>query len=35
MMNSKDRIEVSEEMHRRGLEFTGFTPKMLGMKEHY
>ncbi len=30
MMNSKDRIEVSEEMHRRGLEFTGFTPKNVG-----
>ena len=30
MMNSKDRIEVSQEMHERGLEFIGFTPKNVG-----
>lgn len=30
MMNSKDRIEVSQEMHERGLEFSGFTPKNVG-----
>ena len=25
-MNSKERIEVSEEIYRRGLEFVGFSP---------
>lgn len=29
-MNSNDRIDVSEEMHMRGLEFNGFTPKNVG-----
>lgn len=30
MMNSKDRIEVSQELQRRGLEFVGYTPKNVG-----
>lgn len=30
LMNSNDRIGVSEEMHMRGLEFKGFTPKGVG-----
>ena len=30
MMNSKDRIEVSEEIHKRGLEFVGFAPNDVG-----
>lgn len=30
LMNSKERIEVSEEMHNRGLEYYGFSPKGLG-----
>lgn len=29
-MNSKDRIEVSEEIHRRGFEFEGFSPDDVG-----
>ncbi len=29
-MNSKERIEVSEEIHNRGLEFTGFSPEDVG-----
>lgn len=29
-MNSKDRVEVSEEMHRNGLEFSGVTPGTVG-----
>lgn len=30
MMNSKDRIEVSEEIHKRGLQFVGFSPTDVG-----
>lgn len=30
LMNSKERIEVSEEMYERGLEFKGYTPKGVG-----
>lgn len=30
VMNSEDRIEVSEEMYARGLEYQGFTPKGVG-----
>ena len=29
-MNSEERIEVSEEIHNRGLEFTGFSPNDVG-----
>ncbi|WP_065220558.1 MULTISPECIES: SusC/RagA family TonB-linked outer membrane protein [Butyricimonas] len=29
-MNSKERIEVSEEIHARGLEFSGFAPDDVG-----
>lgn len=29
-MNSKERIEVSEEIHNRGLQFTGFSPDDVG-----
>ena len=29
-MNSKDRIEISEEMHRKGLKFTSFQPSRVG-----
>lgn len=29
-MNSDERIDVSEEIHQRGLEFSGFTPKNVG-----
>lgn len=29
-MNSKERIEVSEEIHDRGLEFIGFSPDNVG-----
>ncbi|WP_292268669.1 SusC/RagA family TonB-linked outer membrane protein [Butyricimonas sp.] len=29
-MNSKERIEVSEEIHNRGLEFSGFAPDDVG-----
>ncbi|WP_303179281.1 SusC/RagA family TonB-linked outer membrane protein [uncultured Butyricimonas sp.] len=30
LMNSKERIEVSEEIHNRGLAFTGFAPDDVG-----
>lgn len=30
LMNSKERIEVSEEMHERGLQFSGYSPKSVG-----
>lgn len=30
LMNSAERIEVSEEMHRRGLEYMGYTPTGVG-----
>lgn len=30
LMNSNDRIDVSEEMHRRGLQFAGYTPRDVG-----
>ena len=29
-MNAKERIEVSEEIHNRGLQFTGFSPDDVG-----
>ena len=29
-MNSNERIEVSEEMQERGLEFSGYAPKSVG-----
>lgn len=32
LMNSKDRIEVSEEIYRRGLQFTGFSPTNAGFE---
>ena len=30
LMNSKERIEVSEEMHWRGLQYVGYTPNGMG-----
>lgn len=30
MMNSADRIDVSQELHERGLEYQGFTPRSVG-----
>lgn len=30
LMNSAERIEVSEEMHRRGLQYVGYTPSGMG-----
>ena len=30
LMNSKERIEVSEEIHKRGLQFVGFSPTDVG-----
>ena len=32
LMNSKERIEVSEEIYRRGLEFVGFSPTNAGFE---
>lgn len=32
LMNSKDRIEVSEEIYRRGLQFVGFSPTNAGFE---
>lgn len=32
LMNSKERIEVSEEIYRRGLEFEGYTPTNAGFE---
>lgn len=30
LMNSEERIEVSEEIHKRGLQYVGFTPENVG-----
>ena len=32
LMNSRDRIEVSEEIYRRGLQFVGFSPTNAGFE---
>ena len=32
LMNSLERVEVSEEIYRRGLEFTGFSPTNAGFE---